>query len=63
MNTKSADLWIRANDSLENLKRLSKMLTELKRVTRHHKAFSAVLSSEVMALAATLKQIQIVEEH
>jgi hypothetical protein len=63
MNPKSADLWNQANDSLESLKTLSKMFIEIKRLTRGQKAFSVVLRSEVMALAATLRQIQIVEQH
>jgi hypothetical protein len=60
--TKSADLWDRANESLESLKNLSKMFVETKRLTRGQKAFWLVLRTEVMGLAATLKQIQVVEQ-
>jgi hypothetical protein len=63
MNAKSADLWNRANESLESLKDLSRMFIETKRPTRGQKALSLVLRSEVMGLAATLRQIQIVEQH
>jgi hypothetical protein len=63
MNAKSADLWNRANESLDSLKNLSKMFIETKRLTRGQKAFSLVLRSEVMGLAATLRQIQIAEQH
>jgi hypothetical protein len=63
MNAKSADLWNRANESLESLKDLSRMFIETKRLTRGQKALSLVLRSEVMGLAATLRQIQIAEQH
>ena len=62
MNPKSADLWNQANQSLESLMSLSRMFIEIKRLTKGQKAFSLVLRSEVMALAATLKQIQVVEQ-
>jgi hypothetical protein len=62
MTAKSADLWNRANESLESLKNLSKMFIETKRLTRGQKAFSLVLRTEVMGLAATLKQIQVAEQ-
>lgn len=62
MNPKSADLWNQANQSLESLMSLSRMFIEIKRLTKGQKAFSLVLRSEIMALAATLKQIQVVEQ-
>ena len=62
MNPKSADLWKQANQSLESLMSLSKMFIEIKRLTKGQEAFSFVLRSEVMALAATLKQIQVAEQ-
>jgi hypothetical protein len=62
MNPKSPDLWNQANQSLESLMSLSKMFLEIKRLTKGQKAFSLVLRSEVMALAATLRQIQVVEK-
>ena len=62
MNPNSPDLWNQANQSLESLMSLSKMFIEIKRLTKGQKAFSLVLRSEVMALAATLRQIQVVEQ-
>jgi hypothetical protein len=62
MNPKNPDLWNQANQSLESLMSLSKMFIEIKRLTKGQKAFSLVLRSEVMALAATLRQIQVAEQ-